>query len=116
MVTSERGGEGVRGGVAGAAGYLGEAEIARAQVVGTQTDTEYCPTWLKGDVGIERPGVNRVEFEAIDEAHYGGDRVGSLQKANACDLALALEFHERLSRCWRRRSRRGTPTTWWRLP
>jgi len=30
MVASERGGEGVRGGVAGAAGYMGEAEVAGA--------------------------------------------------------------------------------------
>ncbi|MCU1493791.1 MAG: hypothetical protein JWO62_1555 [Acidimicrobiaceae bacterium] len=33
MVASERGGEGVRRGVAGAAGYLGEAEFAGAEVV-----------------------------------------------------------------------------------
>jgi hypothetical protein len=33
VVAPERGGEGVRGAVAGAAGYLGEAEVARAQVV-----------------------------------------------------------------------------------
>jgi hypothetical protein len=30
MVASERGGEGIWGGVAGTAGYLGEAEISRA--------------------------------------------------------------------------------------
>jgi hypothetical protein len=33
MVASERGGEGVRGGVAGTAGNLGNAEVARTQVV-----------------------------------------------------------------------------------
>src|ERR1700677_3860122 len=33
VVAPERGGEGVRGAIAGAAGYLGEAEVARAQMV-----------------------------------------------------------------------------------
>ena len=33
MVAAERGGEGVGGAVAGAAGYLGEAEVARAQMI-----------------------------------------------------------------------------------
>ena len=33
MVASERGGERVRGGVAGAVGYLGEVEVAGAKVV-----------------------------------------------------------------------------------
>ena len=46
------------------------------QLLGTVTDTEYRPAGLQGDAGVERPGVNRVESEPIDEAHDRGHRDG----------------------------------------
>jgi hypothetical protein len=55
------------------------------QLVGTQTDTEYKPAWLKGDAGIERPGVNRVESEPIDETHNGGNRVRVVAGRGHCE-------------------------------
>src|ERR1700681_408402 len=44
------------------------------QVVGTVRDTEHRSVWLQGEASIERPGINSVESEPIDELHDRGDR------------------------------------------
>jgi hypothetical protein len=47
--------------------------------------TEHGPVRLQGDTGVERPGVDRVKSEPIDEPHDRGHRGGVITGRSHCE-------------------------------
>jgi hypothetical protein len=45
-------------------------------------DAEHRPTWLQGEAGSERPGINGVESEPIGELHDRGNREGVIARSS----------------------------------
>ncbi len=79
MVAPERGGERVRGGVAGAAGYLGEVEVAGAKVVSGEGHSPLSevlhrrlPESLLERSGEGRPGETAEGSEFSHRPRMGG--------------------------------------------
>lgn len=46
----------------------------------TVSDAEYRPAWLQSEAGGERPGINGVESEPIDELHDFGNGIGVIAR------------------------------------